>query len=56
MTGKGLRAFVPLDERSNRDVAAMIEALSPTERYRLIKAVETVRRLLGDKTEPVRTP
>lgn len=56
LTGKGRRAFVPLDKRSNRDVAAMIEALSPTERNRLIEAVATVRRLLGDKTEPVRTP
>jgi DNA-binding MarR family transcriptional regulator/GNAT superfamily N-acetyltransferase len=56
LTAKGRRAFAPLDERSNRDVAAMIEAVSPTERNRLIEAVETVRRLLGDKTEPVRTP
>ncbi len=56
LTAKGRRAFVPLDERSNRDVAAMIEALSPTERNRLIEAVETIRRLLGDETEPVRTP
>jgi GNAT superfamily N-acetyltransferase len=56
LTAKGRRAFAPLDERSNRDVAAMIDALSPTERNRLIEAVETVRSLLGDKKEPVRTP
>ena len=56
LTAKGRRAFAPLDQRSNRDVAAMIEAVSPAERNRLIAAVETVRRLLGDKTEPVRTP
>lgn len=56
LTAKGRRAFAPLDERSNRDVAAMIRAVFPTERNRLIEAVETVRRLLGDKTEPVRTP
>lgn len=56
LTAKGQRAFRPLDQRSNRDVAAMIEAVSPAERKRLIEAVETVRRLLGDRTEPARTP
>src|SRR5215475_8444387 len=53
LTAKGRRVFAPLDERSNRDVAAMIEAVSPTERNRLIESLETLRRLLGDKTEPV---
>jgi DNA-binding MarR family transcriptional regulator/GNAT superfamily N-acetyltransferase len=55
LTAKGQRAFAPLDERSNRDVAAMIEELSPTERKRLLDAVQTVGRLLGDKAEQ-RTP
>jgi DNA-binding MarR family transcriptional regulator/GNAT superfamily N-acetyltransferase len=52
LTAKGRRAFAPLDKRSNRDVAAILEGLSPTERKRLIDAVQTVRRLLGDKPEP----
>src|SRR5215471_7317935 len=56
LTSKGRRAFAPLDQRSNRHVAAMIEAVSPTERNQLVQAVETVRRLLGDMTEPPRTP
>ena len=51
LTVKGQRAFAPLDERSNREVAAMIEELSPTERKRLVDAVQTLRRLLGDKAE-----
>src|SRR5215831_19365580 len=56
LTVKGQRAFAPLDERSNREVAAMIEELSPTERKRLVDAVQTLRRrLLGDKAEQ-RTP
>ena len=55
LTVRGRRAFAPLDERSNRDVAAMLEELSPTERKQLVGAVQTVRRLLGDKAEP-RTP
>jgi DNA-binding MarR family transcriptional regulator/N-acetylglutamate synthase-like GNAT family acetyltransferase len=55
LTVRGRRAFAPLDERSNREVAAMLEGLSPTERKQLVDAVQTVRRLLGDKAEP-RTP
>jgi len=55
LTAKGREAFAPLDERSNRDVAAMLEKLSPTERKQLVDAVRTVGRLLGDKAEP-RTP
>src|SRR5215472_13610056 len=56
LTRKGLRAFVPLDERSNRDAAAMIEAVPATERGQLVDAIETVRRLLDDKREVPRTP
>ncbi len=56
LTAKGRRAFAPLDERSNRDVVAMIEAVSPAGRKRLIEAVETVRRLLGETTEAVGIP
>ncbi|HET8967451.1 MAG TPA: helix-turn-helix domain-containing GNAT family N-acetyltransferase [Candidatus Acidoferrum sp.] len=52
LTTKGRKAFAPLDERSNRDAARMLEELSPTERKRFIAAVETVRRLLGDTREP----
>jgi DNA-binding MarR family transcriptional regulator len=56
LTPKGRRAFAPLDERSNRDVAAMIEAISSAERNQLVEAVNKVRRLLGEKTAPPRTP
>jgi len=55
LTAKGRRVFAPLDERSNRDVAAMLEGHSPAERKQLIDAVRAVRRLLGDKAEP-KTP
>ena len=48
LTSKGRSAFGPLDARSNRDVAAMLEDLSPTERGQLVDSVQTVRRLLGD--------
>ena len=52
LTAKGRRAFEPLDERSNRDVGAMLKKLSSEERERLLDAVQTIRRLLGDKKEP----
>src|SRR5262249_59201817 len=51
LTAKGRRAFAPLDERSNRDVAAMLEALTPTARKELVDSAETMRRLPGDKSE-----
>src|SRR6185437_3720251 len=56
LTPKGRRVFRPLDKRSDHDVAAMIAAVPPAERNRLIEAVETVRTLLGDETEPAKTP
>lgn len=55
LTAKGRKAFAPLDERSNRDVAALLEKLSPTERKQLVDAVQAVGKLLGDKAEP-KTP
>jgi DNA-binding MarR family transcriptional regulator/GNAT superfamily N-acetyltransferase len=51
LTGKGRSAFTPLDARSNRDVAALLEGLSPAERTQLLDAVQTVRRLLGEQAE-----
>lgn len=55
LTAQGRKAFVPLDERSNRDIAAMLNELSPTQRKQLVEAVQTVRTLLGDRSEP-KTP
>jgi len=52
LTTKGRREFAPLDDRSNRDIAAMLERLSSTERKQLVEAVQTVRSLLDDKIEP----
>jgi ribosomal protein S18 acetylase RimI-like enzyme len=51
LTAKGRRAFAPLDARSDRDVAAILEELSPAERKRLVDAVQTVHSLLGDQPE-----
>lgn len=51
LTKEGKKAFTPLEERSNRDVAAMLNALSPSERNQLVEAVERVRELLGERME-----
>jgi DNA-binding MarR family transcriptional regulator/GNAT superfamily N-acetyltransferase len=56
LTAKGQRAFARLDERSGRNVAAMLQGLSPTERKQVVDAVQTVHRLLGDTAESPRTP
>lgn len=56
LTPKGRKVFAPLDERSNRDVAAMIDAVPAAERKQLVGAIETVRRLLGDKPQTPGTP
>jgi DNA-binding MarR family transcriptional regulator/GNAT superfamily N-acetyltransferase len=55
LTAKGRRVFEPLDERSSHDVTAMLEGLAASEQLRLVGAMETVRRLLGEKQEP-KTP
>ena len=52
LTAKGRKAFIPLNERSNRDVATMLEKLSPEERKQLVAAMQTIRKLLGEQTEP----
>lgn len=55
LTSRGRKAFQPLDERSSRDVAAMLQSLSCEERRQLIAAAETIHSLLGGRAEP-RTP
>ena len=55
LTPTGRKTFAPLNERSNRDIAAMLSDLSPTERKQLVEAVQTVRKLLGDREQP-KTP
>lgn len=52
LTAKGRKSFAPLDERSNCDVARMLETLSSAERREVVSAVQKLRQLLGDQTEP----
>ena len=51
LTAKGRKAFTPLNDRSNRDVASMLEGLSPAQRTQLVETVQTIGRLLGDEKE-----
>jgi len=55
LTPRGRKAFVPLDQRSNRDISAMLDKLSPGERKQVVDAVRMVHRLLGDRGE-AKTP
>jgi DNA-binding MarR family transcriptional regulator/GNAT superfamily N-acetyltransferase len=51
LTTRGRKAFLPLDKRSNRDIAAMLNDLAASEQKQLVDAVQVVRRLLGDRAE-----
>lgn len=49
LTRKGREVFTPLNERSNRQAARMLENLSAGERVRLIDALHIIQTLLGDR-------
>jgi DNA-binding MarR family transcriptional regulator/GNAT superfamily N-acetyltransferase len=55
LTSRGRKAFVPLDERSNRDISAMLNELSPSEQKQVVDALRVVHRLLGNRAE-AKTP
>jgi DNA-binding MarR family transcriptional regulator/N-acetylglutamate synthase-like GNAT family acetyltransferase len=46
LTSRGRKSFVPLDARSQRATAAMLEKLKPADRARLIAAMATIEALL----------
>jgi DNA-binding MarR family transcriptional regulator/GNAT superfamily N-acetyltransferase len=47
LSARGRKAFVLLDELSQRDIGAMLDQLKPTEQARLIAAMTTIETLLG---------
>jgi DNA-binding MarR family transcriptional regulator/GNAT superfamily N-acetyltransferase len=51
LTSKGRKAFLPLDDRSNRHLSTMLDKLLPREREQLVDAAQMIRRLLGDGGE-----
>lgn len=46
LTARGRRTFAGLDARATAEVSAMLEALSPADRERLVTSLETVQSLL----------
>ncbi len=52
LTRRGRAAFATLDERSGREVGAMLEALPPRGQGRLVEAMDTIERLLGGAPRP----
>jgi DNA-binding MarR family transcriptional regulator/N-acetylglutamate synthase-like GNAT family acetyltransferase len=52
LTARGKKAFAPAEERSQRDVAAMLGTLKPDQQEQLIAAMQTIETLLGGSAAP----
>jgi DNA-binding MarR family transcriptional regulator/GNAT superfamily N-acetyltransferase len=52
LTRRGRAAFATLDERSRREVGAMLDALPPRGQGRLVEAMATIEQLLGGAPRP----
>ncbi|MCV3210195.1 helix-turn-helix domain-containing GNAT family N-acetyltransferase [Mesorhizobium sp. YC-39] len=53
LTSAGRQAFAPLNRDSHDQVAALLDRLAASDQDRLVKAMQTVQRLLGgDSAEP----
>src|SRR5215831_18655991 len=52
LTDRGREMFAAINDRSHDDIAAMLDQLSGQEQARLVAALETVERLLGDRRKP----
>jgi DNA-binding MarR family transcriptional regulator/N-acetylglutamate synthase-like GNAT family acetyltransferase len=51
LTGQGRKVFAPLDARSHDEIAAMLGSLVPPAQARVVDAMHTIERLLGDRAE-----
>jgi len=51
LSPRGRKAFAPLERRSQRDVAALLDRLAPAEQDRLVAAMSTIEALLGGAPE-----
>jgi len=51
LTATGRRAFAPLEERSNQEVAVMLDKLAPVEQEHLLTAMHAIETLLGQSPE-----
>ncbi|HYD58176.1 MAG TPA: helix-turn-helix domain-containing GNAT family N-acetyltransferase [Burkholderiales bacterium] len=53
LTSRGQKTFQALDARSRKEVGALLESLSATEKAALVEAMGTVERVLGKAPAPV---
>src|SRR2546430_6195304 len=51
LTAQGRKVFAPLSARSHDEVAALLGGLSSAAQGRLVGAMQTIERLLGDRAE-----
>jgi DNA-binding MarR family transcriptional regulator/N-acetylglutamate synthase-like GNAT family acetyltransferase len=51
LTAKGRKVFEPLNQRSNDEVRALLGGLSVAEQNRMVRAMETIQDLLGQRQE-----
>ncbi len=55
LTARGRRTFTPHEQRSQRDVAAMLGRLKPDQQVQLVSAVQTIETLLDNKPDAGKT-
>jgi DNA-binding MarR family transcriptional regulator/GNAT superfamily N-acetyltransferase len=51
LTGEGKAMFKRLDQRSSAEIESMLRKLSPEQQRRLLGAMESIEKLLGDSTD-----
>ena len=56
LTARGRAAYAPLEQRSQRDVGAMLGKLSADDQSRLIAAMDTIQALLGEPADDAPAP
>jgi DNA-binding MarR family transcriptional regulator/N-acetylglutamate synthase-like GNAT family acetyltransferase len=52
LTAKGRSAFAPLNARSEQEVTSQLREISPSQQHHLVRAMQTIERLLGSSPEP----
>ena len=51
MTAKGRKAFAPLEQKSQTDVLALLEPLTPAQRQEMVSAMATIERFIDRQPE-----
>jgi DNA-binding MarR family transcriptional regulator/N-acetylglutamate synthase-like GNAT family acetyltransferase len=56
LTAKGAEVFAGLDQRQNQEVASMLDGIPPSEQERLLKAMQSIERILTREGQASRSP